>query len=306
MKGIFWLLLFSSHLLFSQNNIAIFHANKEAVSVAGMQGNVTTVAPFDLVNGMILVRASVNGALGNFILDTGAPGMVINSKETGKKSDYIATGVGGELEIGETTIRDFKWGIIEKDKVEAFTIDLSHFEKAVGRPLTGLIGHEILQQYEVYFDYPNSVIKMYDMDTAKKMRKDKTPSVVVPFYMNGHLPVIAIKVGNKKAFLGIDSGAEANLLDDEYYEMLEKNYLTDHAVETVIGLDKKEQEAALATVSSSSIKRAQMPDMEFLFLDLDGLNEQFDNRLDGLLGFPFFQQHAISINYNNRKIYVWN
>ena len=80
MKRLLVILIFSSQVLFAQKNIAIFHADKRVVSVSASGGNAVSIAPFELVNSMVVVRASINGTVGNFILDTGSPGLVINSK----------------------------------------------------------------------------------------------------------------------------------------------------------------------------------------------------------------------------------
>jgi hypothetical protein len=305
MKGLIIVLLFSSHLLFSQNNVAIFHANKSSVSVAATGGKAVSIAPFELINGMIVVKASINGVLGNFILDTGSPGIVINSTEHEGGSDYSATGVGGALAIGEININHFKWGIVEKDELKGFTIDISHLEKATGRQLAGLIGYEILEHYEVLFDYPNEIVKIYDGNNVAEFRKE-SPTIEVPFKMNGHIPMMEVQVGNKSAFLGLDSGAEVNLLDRSFFKSLNKSFLTDKNKEKVVGLDKDEQEVVAATLNSTKIEGHSMSAMKFLFLDLDGLSGQFDHDFDGLLGFPFFQQHTVAINYQEKKIYIWN
>ena len=108
MKGLMMLLIFSAQLLFSQSNIAIFHANKNTVSASSTVGKAVAIAPFEMVNGMAVVKATMDGVIGNFILDTGAPGLVINSTENSSTSSYIATSVGGEVEIGELTVNHFR------------------------------------------------------------------------------------------------------------------------------------------------------------------------------------------------------
>lgn len=305
MKGLIIVLLFSSQLLFSQNNIAIFHASKSSVSVGATGGKAVSIAPFELINGMIVVKASINGVLGNFILDTGSPGIVINSTEHQGGGDYSATGVGGALAIGEINIDHFKWGIVEKDELKGFTIDISHLEKATGRQLVGLIGYEILEQYELLFDYPNEIVKIYDGKHGAEFRKE-APSIRVPFKMNGHVPIIEVQVGNKKAFLGIDSGAEVNLLDHSFFKPLNKSFLTNKDKEKVVGLDKDEQEVVAAMLNSTKIDGHNMSAMKFLFMDLERLSGQFDHSFDGLLGFPFFQHHTVAINYQEKKIYIWD
>ncbi len=305
MKGMTTVLIFFTQLLFAQNNIAIFHANKTTVSVAATGGEAVSIAPFDLINGMVIVKASVEGVIGNFILDTGSPGIVINSKNHHSTIDFTATGVGGELAIGEIFIDHFKWGIIEKENLIGFTLDISHLEEAAGCKLAGLIGYEVLQKHEVLFDYPNEVVKIYDGKNAAEFR---SPLHVIEaaFEMNGHVPVIPIKVGNKKACLGLDSGAEVNLIDHSFFKPLNKSFLTKKSKEKVVGLDQEEQEVIGAILNSSEIKGHTLPAMKFLFMNLNGLSVQFEKRFDGLLGFPFFQQHAVAINYEENKIYIWD
>ena len=263
-----------------------------------------TVAPFELVNGMIIVQASVNGVLGDFILDTGSPGIVLNSVEHEPSTSFSASGIGGELEIGSVTVEHFKWGIIEKAEIEGFTLDIGHLELATGRKIMGLIGFEVFQQYELLFDYPNNVVSIYNASKVKKYKKK--PVAEVPFKMCGHVPVIAVKVGKKKAFLGLDSGAETNLLDDSFLKPLKKSFLKNNRKEIVIGLDQEEQEVDAALLKTSEINGVKLSEMKFLFMDLENFEHQFETRFDGLLGFPFFREHAVSINYKERKIYIWN
>ena len=298
-------LIFSVQLLFAQNNIAIFHANKTNVSITAEAGKAVSIAPFNLINGMVVVKASVDGVWGNFILDTGSPGIVINSKNHNTSPDFTATGVGGELEVSEIFINHFKWGIIEKGGLTGFALDISHLEKATGRKLIGLIGFEILQHYEVLFDYPNKVVKIYDGKNAKEIRHH-SPNIEVKFEMNGHVPTIPVKVGNRKAYLGLDSGAEVNLIDQSFFKHLNKSFLSKPNKEKVVGLDQKEQEVVGALLNNPTIKGCSLPSMKFLFMDLSDLNGQFEYRFDGLVGFPFFQQHAVAINYHEKKIYIWN
>lgn len=305
MKGLMIALLFSSQLLLAQNEIAIFYANAAHTSVSAKGADEVTVAPFDLLNGMIVVKASVDGSLGNFILDTGSPGLVINSTEHKEGAGYKATSIGGELEIGELAIKNFKWGIVEKQGITGYTIDLSHLEDAAGLKLTGLIGFEVLKDYELFFDYPNETIKIYNAKDAKLLRRENVVQEV-SFVFNGHVPVIPVKVGNKKVYLGLDSGAEVNLLEDSYFKTIKKSFLKSKQKELVIGLDQKKKHAISAIIEPSTVKNFDLNEMKFLFMDLGALESEDNVRMDGLLGFPLFQNHAVSINYQERKVYFWN
>ena len=96
------------------------------------------------------------------------------------------------------------------------------------------------------------------------------------------------------------------MLDRSYCKQLDKKLVKNRDKEKVMGLDQKEHEVIAATIGSSKITGQILNDMKFLFLDLGGLSIQFEDKFDGLLGFPFFQQHTVSINYQEQKIYIWN
>ena len=44
---------------------------------------------------------------------------------------------------------------------------------------------------------------------------------------------------------------------------------------------------------------------DYLFTDLSHLKTESDLYIDGLLGYPFFKQGRMSINYQEQKIYIW-
>lgn len=303
MKGLFLAMVFSSGFLFAQHNVALMVSDVAPSLEAGPASAELSVAPFELVNGMILVQASVNGLEGNFILDTGSPCIVLNSDDTGNESDVMASGVGGTLDIGEIKLQHFSWGIIQRKNLNGYTLDISQLETACRRDLMGIIGFDVIRQYELFFDYQNHVIRIYDADNARQYRP-QDPVQELSFQLNGHIPVVTARVGNRKAYLGLDSGAEANLLDESYYKRLSSQFTQGVETEAVVGLDQKTHFVRAAHVDSS-LKQFEVQDMRFLFMDLSGIAHQFEMKLDGLLGFPFFQQHRMSINYKKKKIYLW-
>lgn len=303
MKRLIWLLVLTSNFLFSQNNVAFFHSNDFAAS-ANEENVAMAITSFELVGGLVVVRASVDGQEGNFVLDTGAPGVVLNTKR--KEGNTVqAVGLGGGIELGEVELAAFEWGMIKKADFTGMTLDISQLEQASGRDLMGLIGYDVLQNYELLFDYRKRIIRMYDARKAEKFRPAGN-TTIVPFKLNGHLPVLSVKMGGKRAYLGVDSGAEVNLLDDSFFAKLKGEHLTDMEVERVSGLDKRRQKVHSAKLDELEISDAEMENLRFLFLDLSPVQEQAEVRMDGVLGFPFFANHRISINYKKKKMYIWN
>ena len=52
---------------------------------------------FDLVRGIILVEAELDGEVANFILDTGSPMMILNEKALEEQAANQANTIGGEI-----------------------------------------------------------------------------------------------------------------------------------------------------------------------------------------------------------------
>ncbi len=302
MKGLFLVLVLTSQLLFSQNNIAIFHSQTNAVALPASSSTSITVAPFNIVNGMVIVKASVDGVLGNFILDTGAPRLVLNANQFPHTNHILGTGIAGDIEMGEVELKEFKWGGIEYFEIKAFTLDISHLEESVGRNLMGLIGFDLLKDQELFFDFPNDIIKIYSSELSNSARLDNH-AIETPFILNGHVPTIAAKVNNKKVFLGIDSGAGVNLFDEAYFS---KNGMKEIQKEIIIGLDQNPQTVNSAIASSFTIKNSGFDNLRCYFMDMTLLKSQFESRLDGVLGYPFLKEHAVAINFKEQKVYIWD
>lgn len=114
----------------------------------------------------LLLKASINGVKGNFILDTGASNSCVGfesiemfqlkaAKSKTKASGAGATGmhtqiaVGNQLELGNWNCIDF----------EIVIFDLSHVNSALmehkSKPVHGIIGADILLKGKAIIDYYN-------------------------------------------------------------------------------------------------------------------------------------------------------
>jgi hypothetical protein len=304
MKLFLFLLLFPSHILMAQRNVALLNvgasSRNEAISATVDFAEI----PFELAGGMVIVKASVNGEMGNFILDTGAPGIVLNAHSAEIKAVSKASSVGGDMEIGEVVVRNFQLGIIHMEKTEGHVLNVHHLETACGMDLMGLIGFEVLRNYELLFDFPNHKIQAFKSGTAKNAF-GAAPLTSFSFTLCGHVPVFLAKVGDKRAFLGLDSGAEVNLLNAKYLDKISPANLSNIQSELLTGLDNMSKTVIAADVKMTHVKGEQLPEMRYVFADLDRLRSELDTPIDGLLGVPFFKDRVISIDYGQKKIRIW-
>lgn len=270
--------------------------------------------PFEFADKKILVTARIEGKQGTFMLDTGAPGIVLNVKQqtantttkkhqnTKKKS--AAQDIHQEVTVHETNVGQFEWAGMTMENVEALEIDMSHLEEAVHQNLAGLIGYDVLKNAEILIDHKRKILILSN-DKRSSWHKNEKPKAVLDFVLINHLPVIKTKIGKKTVYMGLDSGAEANLIDNHSYKKLDKDLILKTKKEKLIGLSGKEKNTIAAWVKSTKIDKNNFEEMKYVCTDLSKLHTDDGAKISGLLGQPFFEQNIISVNYNKRKLYIW-
>ena len=304
MKKILCLLLLTTNLLLGQRNVALLHVAASSSTIADASDFESSEIPFELAGGMIIVQAKIDGKEGNFILDTGAPGIVLNAVNFEGANVCQGASVGGSMAVGEVSVKNFQFGIIEKEKTLGHVLNVHHLEVACGRDIMGLIGFDVLKNFELMFDFQNNKIYAFKSGRSKKLN-GANPKFSIPFVMHGHVPVILAKVGNKRVLLGLDSGAEVNLLDKRFFDKIDEQFLANVHVELLTGLDNSTQDVIAADVLNTKVKGSDLSAMRYVFTDLSHLRRNFNAPLDGLLGVPFFKDKVISIDYKQRKLLVW-
>ncbi len=289
MRKMLFLLLFTTNILLAQRNVALLHvAANNPLSIAEAADIESSEIPFELAGGLIIVQAKVDGKEGNFILDTGAPGIVLNAVNPDGVNLRKGASVGGSMNIGEVSVKNFQLGIIQQEKTQGHVLNVHHLEVACGRDIMGLIGFDVLKNYELMFDYPNNKIYAFRSGEARKLITAE-PELSIPFVMHGHVPVILAKVGNKRVLLGLDSGAEVNLLDKKFLSKIDEQVLANVHAELLTGLDNATQDVIAADVLDTKLKGSALPAMRYVFTDISHLRRNFNAPLDGLLGVPFLK-----------------
>lgn len=289
--------------LFGQNTISFLNSNEVATKLSSVELKGHRIVPFDIIRGMIFVRAEINQQWGSFILDTGAPSIVVNQSKK-ESSKQQASSCKESFSVESIEINSFKWAGIERQNIEGLSVDISHLEKTSKQKILGLIGFELIKNNEVLFDYSGKRILLYPA-RKNSLHKSSKPVLSIPFRLQDHLPIIEVQIGGKKLRFGLDSGAAVNLIDKKYADILPPSSFNITQVEELQGLDQTVQKVSAATIPQTEIKKISCSDMKYLFTDLSHLKSSSDLQIDGLLGFPFFEKMKFSINYAKRKIYVW-
>ena len=268
---------------------------------AGAQSSNLVKIPFELVNGLVLVSASINGDTGSFILDTGSPMVVVNPRNV-EGLQPVNTQQSYAFRGRPVKVNHFSWAGIEREGMDALAMDISHLENASHRKILGVIGYEVLNKYEVMFDCRNQVLLLYEPRNSW-IHERETPLFSFRFQMRDELPVIKARIGGKKVHLGLDTGGTTNLLSEKLLEQIPAASIGKVKQEKVLGLANIPEYKKSAMVGDIEVDGQPLHTSSFLFTDLSHLN---DTHIEGLLAMPFLSKFRFSINFKTKRVYVWS
>ncbi|MCB0580149.1 MAG: aspartyl protease family protein [Phaeodactylibacter sp.] len=279
---------------------AYYAANKEALQLTKTSN--FTIVPYELVRGMILVKAEIEGQSGNFILDTGAPTLIVNGDGIGERSAEWQS-VSSDFNASTIRINKFNWAGIEKKGIEAIALDISHLEEAYQRKLLGIIGYQIFAGREILVNANTMQIFIFDGKKNYLSRVSK-PITTLPFTMQDHLPVISARVGGQTYQFGFDSGCTANLLDQALLDKLPERAYNMLAQRQLQGFSEEPQDVMVIGTAAIELDNLPAKESEYLVTNLSHLKAS-DIHISGLLGYPFFKGLTFSINYVTRQLSIW-
>ncbi len=262
-----------------------------------------TVSQFELVRGMVVVQAELDGKRAKFILDTGSPMMILNEQDDNAKAIQASTLHGG-MAGDWKTIESFSWAGVRKFELPALTTDIGALEMVTNRPIAGLIGYKFMEDFDLLIDFENLLITLVPHGKPAVM-KGWMLKTQIPFTMAGHLPVIEAKIGDKVLRFGLDTGANTNMLDLQKSFELEQELVTPVNNAGVLGMSGGSNRTYAGDVVETTIGGLNFWNMRFVFSDISHLQNLVTNGVDGLLGFPFFKSGKFSINYSTKMMSIW-
>lgn len=304
MKWTTLLLVITARLLLGQSAISLINTPLSDVRVAWQPPASMMKISMQLTNGMAFVKAEAAGKSGFFLLDTGAPILVVNQKP-GAENSVSATSFSNSFVANHLNINDFKWNLIHEKSLEAIAVDLSHMEASSGLSLCGIIGFDVLKNFELLLDYEGKQLILL-LPRKKELQKTAKPLLAIPFELQEHLPVVQVKIDGQSLRFGLDTGAGANLIDQKWLDILSPEALELGDTEGVRGIDQELKLVKSAAIKNTKIASTDLGAMKFLFTDLSYLQSSTPLRIDGLLGYNFFQKVKCSINYEEKMLYIWD
>lgn len=278
--------------------------------------SVNCVIPFSRVGNLIIIRAKADTSEGNFILDTGAPRLVLNityfrNYNPIEQTEDVQGGVTGDVEAhGRVEINKLSYGPVKYTGVEADRINLGHIENTKGIKILGLLGMQLFKQFEMIIDYERNLIYLH-LVSKKDPRNYKHPLlqdtskyIESPIEFAENKLITIAYSGNKKLKFVVDTGAETNLIDSRLPSQVLDGITINKRV-FLNGTGSTKVEALSGNVNLIKIGNQDITNLPVIVTNLEKLCIAYDKCLDGMLGFDFLSQQKIGFNFVKHKMYIW-
>jgi predicted aspartyl protease len=278
--------------LFAQQN-----KNQEVVSLS-----------FKRVGSLLVVDGALKGETGAFIIDTGAPRLVLNAtyfRQYGKvmQAGITAGGLSGTVqELRYADIDSFYFGSLLYRNLEASIIDLSHLEDLRQIKILGLIGTALFEKYLLSIDFVNSNLTLSDL--GKKEPSFDDADFTTKFTLENQVIITKITLLDKKLNFCIDTGAEINVVSNKLPQSVLDSFVVTRRV-TLNGTGKNKLTVFVGTIPNLKMGTFERIKPEVMMTSMRNLNKFTNTTLDGMIGADFFEGYKVILDFNKGKLWMY-
>jgi len=284
-----------------QADISIRHATP----TAKVQSEVSIVrVPIHRHGGLPIVTVTIDGQPCNMFFDTGAPGVILNSKYFDHNIEGQVMGSGGQGAVGQGAVSGMHhvklmdMGGVMLSETDIMTSDLTNLE-AVGVAVHGILGQSYYKGFDVMFDFRGNEIVLLSPDTTYQwLLNEGYRCQAVNGVMKGHLLTFECQVGDVPVVLAFDSGAESNLLASDWPQLHPssvKGIKKDHLIGYGDGRASITKGKTTLTLGGRTFKKLQTA-----FSDVSHLQE--GKGIDGLFGCEVLAKQKLLISYKRHEL----
>jgi hypothetical protein len=276
----------------------------------------TLIVPIKRAGNLIIVEAQIDSLEGNFVMDTGAPYLVLNStyfRDAPQIDEKSSAGINGEASGGSftTIVHNFSILDLHYSSITADVTDLSAIENGRGIKILGLLGTRLFARFAVTIDLANNLLYIHKLDNKGNIPPKelvfKDPYLTMPFKYLNNIIFFKGTVNDKPMWFVFDSAAETNLLDyTKAKKILKSMQIINRSKLTGIG--GSSFEVLYARFDKLTLGDKQFLRNRVLITNLQKMGKAYDYSIDGILGYDFFSRGAFTINFvkSDFEMYIYN
>jgi predicted aspartyl protease len=271
----------------------------------------TLVLPIRRVQNLIVVEARINDMVGNFILDTGCPLLVLN-KTYFRKGYEIQDRVQASASSGQsqpvlrTNINHLNLRELYFQNVTADLSDLGHIENQRDIKILGLLGVGLFTSFEMVIDLHKSVVYLHRLDengnvpvTEKVIHTEELLNV--PFQLMRNIITVEATVADKTLTFCVDTGAESNAISNLVSSKILSTFTVAKRM-LMLGAGGTRTEVLLGTLEELTLGNKKFKNTHAIITKLEDLGNAYGRSIDGILGNNFLVKGIISINFVKKEM----
>lgn len=298
-------LLMLSVSVFSQSKIYILKNHKKAK------------VRFELINNLIVIPVHLNGKELSFILDSGAKNTVLFGSSPNDSlilNDQIKTmlkGLGGGEAVPAIISQNNRIKIDDifgyNVKVYVILDERLDLSLKMGKPIHGIIGHDLLKNFITKIDYSKRNLTFYDPKHFQKPNKKSIKQFELIFHKEKPYLFCDFKIdkhtSNNALFL-IDTGSSDALwlFENEFKNIsVKRKFFWDYVGEGLSGPIKGKR----TKIDQFRIDNFTFDNVTTAFLDSTAVpkyNSNFDRA--GSIGSLLLERFSVILDYPNKKLYL--
>ena len=305
----------SAYRGFYNDSLIVPAINIEILSTSSGADSSTFVIPFSRAGNLIVLQGKADTMEGNFILDTGCPHLVLNltyfRNYKNIENNTEGTGItGAEFTVAKTEVETFSFGAAHYYRQAADLANLGNIENSKGIKILGLIGMELLNQFEMIIDYEKNLLFLHRTSRKEsssyhnEMLSDTSAYSIVPITITDNRIMVQTMLAGKKIKLVMDSGAESNLLDSRLPDKVFENvFITGRTL--LSGAGKTRIEVLTGELKTLTLGNQSIESLPVMITNLERTCFSYGGCVDGILGFDFLSLKKIGFNFVTHKMYIW-
>lgn len=275
----------------------------------------TLQIPLLQIQGRWYIKAEADGRKGLFLLDTGAPDMILNRTYFNDTLQLVsasgsesANGVRGDG-ILTRRIGSFTMGRMKLSNFSAFVMNTGLAGEAEGLPFLGSIGYNVIREFEWRFDINAAKLTLVKTDETGDYISQQYRLAAMKYMgaieMRRHVPVVVIAVGDALFRMGIDCSAGSTVFfarsKNDILPFMEQ---VNEAAAAQEGIPASGIQGVLSKALIGGIEFNRMPaSIEHGSFPYDGADNTAP--VNGLLGTAFLSSYKTVINLKKKLIYFW-
>ena len=268
----------------------------------------TLVIPIKRAQNLVMIEAKIDSMQGNFILDTGAPYLVLNETyfrdaiRYGNADDV--GGINGDATAFQTIVKKFNIAELSYDRLQADVTDLSGIENSRGVRVLGLLGTRLFAKFAITVDLFQNELYIHKLDKDGNIPAGEEifhdPYLSMPFNYADNTMYLKAEISEHAFWFAFDTGAETNLIDYRlskkiaaFIQVINRSKLT--------GIGGSTYELIYARFDKLVIGGRTFENNKFLIASMDKMGKSYGHSVDGMLGFDFFARGVFTINFVKKQ-----